>query len=98
MIRAKNEINQFGCNCGIYAISLEHALTCPMKSSFLLSCPIERVKENFTRFGYGESVTPPNLEAIKESGNKMAEMMQCDCGHWFPRWEYYRCPSCWKGH
>ena len=97
MIKAKNEIDGFGCNCGRYAVSLEHDLTCPKLSCFLLSCPSEKVRENFVRH-YGKSVRVPNLDSVLEFGDKMAEMMKCDCGHWFPRWGYYRCPSCLKGH
>lgn len=102
MIKAKNKINEFGCNCSKNGKpSLEHELTCPQFSSFLLSCPVDRRKENFISHGYGESITIPNLEEMityKRYYYDLAEMMQCDCGHWFPRWQYSVCPSCLKGH
>ena len=100
MIKAKDECNEFGCNCGKLCSSMEHSLTCPRRSIFLLTNPTnkDRLEEAFIGFGYSPSVTLPNLDSIKEFGDELAEMMKCDCGHWFPRWQYYRCPSCWKGH
>lgn len=100
MVKAKKEINKYGCNCehGTKPVpSMYHQLTCPKKAVFLLGCSSDQIEYNFVRH-YGKSVTVPNLESIKKFGGQMAEMMQCDCGHWFPRWVYYRCPSCWEGH
>lgn len=96
-------INKYGCTCGLYAPSMCHQLTCPKKSIFLLSYPAGHygygsMEDHFKSCGYQPSVTVPKLEDVRANGDWMAEMMQCDCGHWFPRWKYYRCTKCFAGH
>ncbi len=81
------------CNCGKYAPALEHNNTCPTKAEFILymgpTNKKEDIEELFKSYGYKPSVTIPHT---------LYEMIQCDCKHWFPRWEYDRCPVCKKPH
>jgi len=97
MIKAKNKPDSNYCTCNnkMPRPSLDHGLCCPRRSIFLLYVPSETF---FKAYGYGKSVTIPNSDTIKKYGDHMAEMMRCDCGHWFPRWQYSICPNCLADH
>ena len=86
------------CTCGKTVIILEHDLTCPARSAFLMSrygcCTEEELENTFKAFGYNPSVRVPNKDFSEDY-----EMMKCkSCGHWFPRWQLYKCPECNEGH
>ena len=81
------------CGCsGQPRPSLEHNLTCPHKAEFILASVEVRGIEWFTGWYDGDATLPNSGSGVSP------EMMQCDCGHWFPRWQYYRCPKCGAGH
>jgi len=86
------------CACNKIAPALEHDLTCPVRSAFLMfryKDYVEKELENsFKDFGYNPSVSVPNKDFSEDY-----EMMKCkSCGHWFPRWQLYKCPECNEGH
>jgi len=94
MIKAKHRPNEHGCTCGTepFRDSMVHALTCPINTRHY---PTDYFEKGFSR--YGDNVTAPRYEEQFKS-EVTHEMMMCDCGHWFPRWVYYRCPSCQERH
>jgi len=93
-------IEENSCTCDKnIAFALEHELTCPVRSAYLMyRCEdiytTEVLKTTFESFGYYPLSKIPNKEFSKKY-----EMMRCkSCNHWFPRWQFYRCPECNAGH
>jgi len=96
MLRASFKPDDRGCNCGRTAPALEHALTCPVKMEFIMGLPEPRHRA--LRYGYTEPIRMPDPADVDLVGCSGCEMMRCNCGQWFPRWQYYRCPGCQAGH